>query len=1199
MAKRSLVASVAGINRARLALERQNLTQKALQHQLGIAWATVNKFFNGKPVERYIFTEICQSLNLDWQEIVSPLIPESAESESKEEAEIPLSQSSDLLNIHSNAQRARTALDPYILPRIRREALLEKCLNAIRQGVYEERRRVIPILGAAGYGKSTILGTIYDELDTELVQSGKSWVALVRCNDLIEGIDTFATELGEKASGIRESIVEVTSKLSTQHGKGVLLIDTLDLVLEKKLVPVLRGILLQLLENGTTVVFTCRESDYRDFFEPYHESFAGFTESIQKCLITEFDEEEVKEAATAFCQQELGIDTPEGSTEFAQKVIALSADSKSLADITRNPLLLALMCKLFAEDGNVPEDLTVSQLYQMYWDLKIATSRKNRADSRRIGMWKQNLCLSLASVMYNSSDERLRDFVYETQLELNETQFPAYEELISDGVLQELGANRVSFFHQTFLEYAIARYFESTPTGEEAKHQVLNHLRQPQNKYSKHYIWSIFRQLLNLVNLDEFQRISNQLHKQELYPFRAIAFAAVSRTEPESSHLLLQLLPTALQLGDAYQDTLLVAAAGAPTRHAQTVWLLVLELLTQTGQTLVNKAAEIAGELLTRIQTYTENPIEQVFSAVEQRKVAPELDAKEEAVKVLGKLMSAYAKTPKTSKSRIDINVLIPLKERYFSFGSNARSIVVQLYLNPGVPDALQRELLMLIITQPITELAKEKENVIELLKHLLPSLIQSGDSPFGSSWFKALYASLAQGWDLVQAAVIGHQAANDPDLMAKLIKELFKENLSQEDSEKLRRHQIAITEAIKKGARNCVASSLITIPINTVPKNRLSTIWFLIREVAHQADESQISPELCLYLAQWILPIVSSHPTELIPVLDVLASHEPRVEVLLGEVFGQVISDVPQQKINSIVKKLKYVSSSLESYLTATSNYKESRAALVKLYQRQAENYQSESAIKSLLSFCLDDSREVALEASTILLRMAEKLLQIPITDFVPILANSKILGVRYQCLKLLIKRVELGGVMTDVDIISICTTLKNESLPEIVQPLYDLVKCWVHTNNYITNDLAELIFEITNRLVSEREGVLVNGGIAQSAFVTLKHIANLEDSRLNSQLGLCTVNLLRATDVREVNRVYVIGLLDKVAKFDSMFLSQIVREDCVTENGILPIANLYSIVVAIIYNQGKYSPLLDEILNDERLPLEVKNRIIREREG
>ena len=67
---RSLKASTDGIVKARLALKRKNLTQTAIATELAIAaWATVNGFFNGKPVDRGIFLEICHTLELDWQEI--------------------------------------------------------------------------------------------------------------------------------------------------------------------------------------------------------------------------------------------------------------------------------------------------------------------------------------------------------------------------------------------------------------------------------------------------------------------------------------------------------------------------------------------------------------------------------------------------------------------------------------------------------------------------------------------------------------------------------------------------------------------------------------------------------------------------------------------------------------------------------------------------------------------------------------------------------------------------------------------------------------------------------------------------------------------------------------------------------------------------------------------------------------------------
>jgi transcriptional regulator with XRE-family HTH domain len=82
MPGRSLVSSPEGIKRAKLALQRRHLTQKALADEMAIAsWSTINKFFNGKPVDRHIFIEICERLDLDWQDIVSPFLEEKEETQ--------------------------------------------------------------------------------------------------------------------------------------------------------------------------------------------------------------------------------------------------------------------------------------------------------------------------------------------------------------------------------------------------------------------------------------------------------------------------------------------------------------------------------------------------------------------------------------------------------------------------------------------------------------------------------------------------------------------------------------------------------------------------------------------------------------------------------------------------------------------------------------------------------------------------------------------------------------------------------------------------------------------------------------------------------------------------------------------------------------------------------------------------------------
>ncbi|MBW4629028.1 MAG: DUF4384 domain-containing protein [Brasilonema octagenarum HA4186-MV1] len=79
MARRSLIASEAGIKIAKRALERRSLTQKALTLEVGLGWSTVNNFFNSKPIDRTNFEEICRFLDINWQDIVKPFAEEETQ----------------------------------------------------------------------------------------------------------------------------------------------------------------------------------------------------------------------------------------------------------------------------------------------------------------------------------------------------------------------------------------------------------------------------------------------------------------------------------------------------------------------------------------------------------------------------------------------------------------------------------------------------------------------------------------------------------------------------------------------------------------------------------------------------------------------------------------------------------------------------------------------------------------------------------------------------------------------------------------------------------------------------------------------------------------------------------------------------------------------------------------------------------------
>ncbi|MHC5861313.1 DUF4384 domain-containing protein [Nostoc sp.] len=68
---RTLVASDEGVKLARKALKARNLTQTDFAMEVGLGYTTVSNFFNGKPIYRTNFQEMCVFLGLDWQDIAA------------------------------------------------------------------------------------------------------------------------------------------------------------------------------------------------------------------------------------------------------------------------------------------------------------------------------------------------------------------------------------------------------------------------------------------------------------------------------------------------------------------------------------------------------------------------------------------------------------------------------------------------------------------------------------------------------------------------------------------------------------------------------------------------------------------------------------------------------------------------------------------------------------------------------------------------------------------------------------------------------------------------------------------------------------------------------------------------------------------------------------------------------------------------
>jgi len=72
MPRQGLQASVEGIRQANKAFNRLGLTQQQLAEEIQCSRQPIGNFFNGRPVRRQIFREICSLLELDWEEIAAP-----------------------------------------------------------------------------------------------------------------------------------------------------------------------------------------------------------------------------------------------------------------------------------------------------------------------------------------------------------------------------------------------------------------------------------------------------------------------------------------------------------------------------------------------------------------------------------------------------------------------------------------------------------------------------------------------------------------------------------------------------------------------------------------------------------------------------------------------------------------------------------------------------------------------------------------------------------------------------------------------------------------------------------------------------------------------------------------------------------------------------------------------------------------------
>ncbi|MEH1856638.1 MAG: NACHT domain-containing NTPase [Nostoc sp.] len=509
MSGRSLCSSPEGIEKAKRALIGYSLTQKALAEDLGITRQPIGKFFTGKPVDRNLFVQICDRLDLEWEEIVVEPVSE------------PEVNQDNSIDIDAIVQEVREKIKPSIQERCgtmrvldmtqpiglndiytsvnilekitgqRRfgiDELLQECTNedfdrftlaritAKRVPALEavEKYSKLIILGKPGAGKTTFLKylaiqCIGGEFQAERVPifvTLKNFAEAVNKPGLLQHIT-------EEAINPISSIRDVLT-----YGKALVLLDGLDEVREEDSNRVLKEIRKfsdRFPKNQ--FVMTCRIAAKEYTFEKFTEvEVADFYDD----QILNFTNNWFKDKAVK-------------SETFIKRL----EENNRIKELAASPLLLTLLCLAFEESGDFPANR--SELYKegvdallKKWDAKRGIQRDQIYKKLSVQR-KEDLLSKMALTTFEGSEYFFKQKVaeqYITEYICNLPDANTDEEALqvdSEQVLRSIEHHHglvvarakgiYSFSHLTFHEYFTAREFVVVrQSSKEALQNLVSHI---------------------------------------------------------------------------------------------------------------------------------------------------------------------------------------------------------------------------------------------------------------------------------------------------------------------------------------------------------------------------------------------------------------------------------------------------------------------------------------------------------------------------------------------------------------------------------------------------------------------------------------------------------------------------------------------------------------------------------------------------
>lgn len=532
MAKRSLQASLTGIQQAKRAFARKGWTQENLAGEVNLKTRQpIWRFFTGRPVDRYIFLEVCSVLDLNWREIAIDPPAEFSDPGAIVEAQIldidvlvqqVRSQRQDkiqdqcgtlqLLDTNRLVGVDDIYIDVNILEEITSDRWLDADMDSLSAKEFDgfglgevsqkqiagvravETYSKLRVLGKPGSGKTTFLQHLALQCDRGEFAANRVPI-FITLRDFADESQAGFSLLNYIQAEFLTSEISTPSILETLlcQGRVLLLLDGLDEVLDRDRNAVLKEI--------------------RRFSEKYQKNLlvAASRTAAKMFKLKGFRDVEIapftQAQITAFAlkwfaafTQENSQDEPESSVQFIQKLSL--PENWQFRQLAVTPLFLHLACWVFHRQEKFPSKR--AEFYKQCLDLLLVKWDEARGVQRdevyREFLLPQKLRLlsQIAAMTFEQGHYFFKQRVIERHIsnyirdlpnastQLEELQLDSEVVLkaieLQHGLLTERARGIFSFSYLAFQEYFTARKIVAShnlQALEQALERLVSHITEP------------------------------------------------------------------------------------------------------------------------------------------------------------------------------------------------------------------------------------------------------------------------------------------------------------------------------------------------------------------------------------------------------------------------------------------------------------------------------------------------------------------------------------------------------------------------------------------------------------------------------------------------------------------------------------------------------------------------------------------------